>query len=1381
MPYPKETTRPAIARRSFPDMTRFIFRPLRHQAAQYLCAAALLAPSAAMAWPPPPPNGGPGQAAATTREILLDKARSLEGRGRLDLAAQTWRQLLLMEPNLPEALASLARYAKQQGKADESRRLLEQLRRVNPGNGAIQQVESTQVLDSQKQRLEQASNLARQGQTAAAMALYREVFAGNPPAGAWALAYHETDAGTPGGWERATAALSKLTQTYPNAVEYKIALGTLYTYRPETRLNGIRLLEAVPTAAVQYGKARQAWRQALVWEGANPAVGPSLRAYVSRHADADLSRAIAALPAAPAERQERTLQSSPEELAAYDDLTKNQLLAAETKFAAVLKQHPNSASAHAGMGFVRMRQEEFPAALQSLEKANSLQPGVVSVQKAIETSQYFKALREGSRLLLSDRAADAGQRFEEALAVRPKDTAATRGLAGVHLKLGKAREATALFEGLVKTEPEVLDNWRGLVNAQYQTVGAKATLAVVRSIPESMQAELEKSVDYLGLLASAHAEVGATQESSAYVERAMVAARAAKLPTPNTLMLQVAGTNLNQGNFAKAAELYEAVIRSEPYNMVAYEGLLATLLQNKDHIAAHQVVERMPADLYQAALKRPGFLRSAAVVQARNGKIAEAEALLSRVIREDGPAKVAVGVQLQLAEIWIQQGRATDAEALARELLAKHRNDPSVWRTLLAALKQRELNESVLAELLKMPEAVATALNTDPDHLRFVAGVHSNLGNLREATKLVDLALKAYDSRKADAPAELLLQHAWLLLDGKAEDRQVYAALNRISFQRNLTPKQEESHAQLWSIWSRRRAEDARQAGDLPRATQILEAASRLLPKDSALRSSLAGTWLLAGDARKAVALYKAWNFMGAEAADYVGAVGAASGENPGLAQKWLQDGLKKYPQNPQLLSLAGQLATQRGDFKKAEQNYRAALAASRTKEAVPGEVSTGPQQLDSRRSLARLLLNDTDAPEVEGPNGEAVLRAINGEAVATPAAANALVEARRAGLDEIAERLQALESRNTPYASIEGNVSTRNGNAGFENRSLQETTITSSLIVADAFRLSLVARPTVIQTGAQDGRTEVLRLGLAPQGTMFAAQSQSGIAAELQLSTANFGLRAGMSPQGFLVKNYIAALRYRPAGGPITITIDRDNIKDSLLSFAGVRDSITKQVFGGVVGNRFGVGGNWGSARRGLYLSGGYQTITGQQVQANRRYDGGGGAYYQILTRKEGNLTTGVNLFLMSYDHNLRYYTLGHGGYFSPQMFSLVNVPLLWRGAASRRFEYSVGVSFGSQSFREDASPYFPTMTALQGQNGPYYDRQQVAGASYALDFNGLYQLNPNWYLGVFVNVNNARNFRSQSAGFSLKYAFKAKPLGSAFNSSTIPDWKGIQPFNAN
>src|SRR5580693_822110 len=153
-------------------------------------------------------------AASTATVLLLDKARALQGRGRMDLAAQAWQQVLLADPNQEEALANLARYTKQNGKTAEANAYLSRLRRVNPNNPAIAEIETLRAIGEQRPRLNEAGRLAAAQQYEQAMKIYREVFGETPPAGGWALAYYETEAATPGGWEPATAGLQTLAKKY---------------------------------------------------------------------------------------------------------------------------------------------------------------------------------------------------------------------------------------------------------------------------------------------------------------------------------------------------------------------------------------------------------------------------------------------------------------------------------------------------------------------------------------------------------------------------------------------------------------------------------------------------------------------------------------------------------------------------------------------------------------------------------------------------------------------------------------------------------------------------------------------------------------------------------------------------------------------------------------------------------------------------------------------------------------------------------------------------------------------------------------------------------------------------------------------------------------
>ena len=83
-------------------------------------------------------------------DILLSKARSLEARGRMDLAAQNWKQVLLVNPNQAEAIAGLARYAKQNDDAGEERNYLDRLKKINPKDPEIAAIEKMHILTPQE-------------------------------------------------------------------------------------------------------------------------------------------------------------------------------------------------------------------------------------------------------------------------------------------------------------------------------------------------------------------------------------------------------------------------------------------------------------------------------------------------------------------------------------------------------------------------------------------------------------------------------------------------------------------------------------------------------------------------------------------------------------------------------------------------------------------------------------------------------------------------------------------------------------------------------------------------------------------------------------------------------------------------------------------------------------------------------------------------------------------------------------------------------------------------------------------------------------------------------------------------------------------------------
>jgi cellulose synthase operon protein C len=238
------------------------------------CSAMLFEPGFAQK-PNAPPIAGPEH----TRQILVANARALESRGRPDMAIQLWQQILLSDPKNAEALAGLARDYKLSGQQKESDAALDKLRAVNPNDPNIARIQALTSTRTQSDRLRQAGELARQGKNDDAMRIYRELYGDRPPDGDIALAYYQTLYGTASGKEQAIAAMRALAARNPGDPRYSIELGTMLTYDARTREEGIKILEAHPLDP----NARQARRQALIWNSANPASATELRQYLREH------------------------------------------------------------------------------------------------------------------------------------------------------------------------------------------------------------------------------------------------------------------------------------------------------------------------------------------------------------------------------------------------------------------------------------------------------------------------------------------------------------------------------------------------------------------------------------------------------------------------------------------------------------------------------------------------------------------------------------------------------------------------------------------------------------------------------------------------------------------------------------------------------------------------------------------------------------------------------------------------------------------------------------------------------------------------------------------------------------------------------------------
>jgi hypothetical protein len=225
------------------------------------------------------------------------------------------------------------------------------------------------------------------------------------------------------------------------------------------------------------------------------------------------------------------------------------------------------------------------------------------------------------------------------------------------------------------------------------------------------------------------------------------------------------------------------------------------------------------------------------------------------------------------------------------------------------------------------------------------------------------------------------------------------------------------------------------------------------------------------------------------------------------------------------------------------------------------------------------------------------------------------------------------------------------------------------------------------------------------------------------------------------------------------TVNLSSRPVTDSLLSFAGAKNNGTGQQWGGVMasGGRLNLSKDLGGY--GIYGSGAFYNVAGHNVESNSRRDFGVGSYVNIYKRPDAELTTGLNYTNLSYKQNLSNFTYGQGGYFSPQQYSAVTVPIVW-AKSSEQLSYQIRAGIGYQSYNQNSSSYYPTNAALQtASSNPIFPSQSSTGVAYNLAANSEYKVATKLYFGVTAQTDNTATgtWHQWGAGAYLRYSFEA------------------------
>lgn len=960
------------------------------------------------------------------------------------------------------------------------------------------------------------------------------------------------------------------------------------------------------------------------------------------------------------------------------------------------------------------------------------------------------ATREGFLALEGGRLADAERVFAQVTKTAPNDVDAIGGLGLVRLRQGRFGEAKTLLEK-ASSDPAANGKWQtalraasywgaidmakdtikqgrtGDAEAMLRTAAGQAPgsdvvalvmladLAAAKDKPdeaermyrEALAKNAGDSAAVRGLTAALIAQ-GKTAEAKKLAEQSGNRAIADRLEAQTVL----AGARASQagGDVTAALDLYRKALAAAPKDPWARLDYARALRANGADDAANGQIVRLSEDAPDA-----DALYAASLYRAETGHPDEAMALLERV----PPKARSAAMKTALETLRLRSDAAAAGElarhgdrAAARAKLDQLAAHPSLDAETIASLARG------YAESGDRPQALAVMR-----HL--LAGPHT-------------------DNRALLAYAGLLLQFG--------ETQELQAVLGRLEHT-SLSPTEAKSVADLRAGGAVRAADAARADGDNAAAWDALQPALAGAPGDPGATAALARIYMSAGRKSEAMTIYT--KTLAAHPDDLVlrrESIGAALAANDrDAAKRWLAEGLKNAPNDAGLHVLAAQVARADGRPDDAKR-----------------ELATAERLFHQDSPVAERALAMNASPSRHNPFRSADTIALKGAldvdgAPLDPAAAD---RAQLASAIEAEAKSEAAANSTMVDGGVE--IRHRTGQEGLDGLTELATPVHAAMPVAGG-RLTATITPIQLSSGALDGNNPLTarifgsNALLGPtSGGPVPSGSATGVGFAVGWKNDSLDLDAGTTPLGFAVESAVGGATWAPKIGDNTtlrLSGTRRAVTDSVLSYAGQKDPLSGTTFGGVT-NAEGKGElDWDNGVKGAFVGAGFGFLSGKGVASNTMEELYGGAYTRPYKTESSELKIGVSLFGEGYDKNLSHFTLGQGGYFSPQSFLKLALPVDYT-AHGDRWRWNAGLALGFETFHDDGAPYFPNNPGLQAAllstgGVSSFAGQSTTGAALGLHLGGEYDLAPDLTIGGQLKVDSAPSYSEQSIWFYVTKKF--------------------------
>ncbi|MDU7197956.1 cellulose synthase complex outer membrane protein BcsC [Phytobacter diazotrophicus] len=277
--------------------------------------------------------------------------------------------------------------------------------------------------------------------------------------------------------------------------------------------------------------------------------------------------------------------------------------------------------------------------------------------------------------------------------------------------------------------------------------------------------------------------------------------------------------------------------------------------------------------------------------------------------------------------------------------------------------------------------------------------------------------------------------------------------------------------------------------------------------------------------------------------------------------------------------------------------------------------------------------------------------------------------------------------------------------------------------------------------------------------------QTANGVSVAVGWRNKTWDMDIGTTPIGFNVVDIVGGLSYSNDIGAIgyTLNVHRRPISSSLLAFGGQKDN----------GNGDHPGTTWGGVRangatasmsydrgeaHGVWASLGTDQLTGKNVADNWRVRWMAGYYYKLINENNRRLTIGLNNMIWHYDKDLSHYTLGQGGYYSPQEYLSFSVPVTWR-QRTENWSWELGGSASWSHSRKKTERSYPLLNLIPADyrtdaRTALEEGSSSSGVGYTAQALVERRINANWSVGLGVNIQQAKDYTPSQGMLFIRYS---------------------------